>query len=163
MHRCVWSRDLKNGEAMARVGPQRHRKKKVNAEFYGHKLKRRGLWKITDHKERALEPTYVTCVPTKRSTRPWVCNWCTGNSNIRMRIVFSPLFLFLHLTSHFRVVSRIATKEYLLLLHACCVRESADGSGAMSDVFTDTFLCFFFLLLLFLALAWRPGIRSVLN
>ena len=24
MRRCVWSRDLKNEEAMARVGPQRH-------------------------------------------------------------------------------------------------------------------------------------------
>jgi len=26
MRRCVWSRNLKNKEAMARVGPQRHRK-----------------------------------------------------------------------------------------------------------------------------------------
>jgi len=26
MRRCVWSRNLKNEEAMARVGPQRHRK-----------------------------------------------------------------------------------------------------------------------------------------
>ena len=25
MRRCVWSRNLKNEEAMARVGPQRHR------------------------------------------------------------------------------------------------------------------------------------------
>ena len=30
MRRCVWSRNLKNEEAMARVGPQRHRKKKKN-------------------------------------------------------------------------------------------------------------------------------------
>jgi len=29
MRRCVWSRNLKSGEAMACVGPQRHRKKKV--------------------------------------------------------------------------------------------------------------------------------------
>jgi len=28
MRRCVWSRNLKNEEAMARVGPQRHRNKK---------------------------------------------------------------------------------------------------------------------------------------
>ena len=28
MRRCVWSRNLKNEEAMARVGPQRHKKKK---------------------------------------------------------------------------------------------------------------------------------------
>jgi len=28
MSRCVWSRNLKNEEAMARVGPQRHKKKK---------------------------------------------------------------------------------------------------------------------------------------
>ena len=27
MRRCVWSRNLKNGETMARVGPQRQRKK----------------------------------------------------------------------------------------------------------------------------------------
>jgi hypothetical protein len=35
-----------------------------------------------------------------------------------------------------------------------CVRESADGSGATSDVYTDTLLssCFYFL-----PLAWRPG------
>jgi len=29
MRRCVWSRNLKNEEAMARVAPQRHKKKKV--------------------------------------------------------------------------------------------------------------------------------------
>ena len=29
MRLCVWSRNLKNEEAMARVGPQRHKKKKV--------------------------------------------------------------------------------------------------------------------------------------
>jgi len=28
MRRCVWSRNLKNEEAMARVGPQRHREEK---------------------------------------------------------------------------------------------------------------------------------------
>ena len=28
MSRCVWSRNLKNEEAVARVGPQRHKKKK---------------------------------------------------------------------------------------------------------------------------------------
>ena len=28
MRRCVWSRNLKNEEAMARFGPQRHKKKK---------------------------------------------------------------------------------------------------------------------------------------
>jgi len=28
MRRCVWSRNLKNEEAMARVGPQRHRGEK---------------------------------------------------------------------------------------------------------------------------------------
>ena len=28
MCRCVWSRNLKNEEAMARAGPQRHKKKK---------------------------------------------------------------------------------------------------------------------------------------
>ena len=28
MRRCVWSRNLKNEEVMARVVPQRHRKKK---------------------------------------------------------------------------------------------------------------------------------------
>ena len=28
MRRCMWSRNLKNEEAMARVGPQRHRKQK---------------------------------------------------------------------------------------------------------------------------------------
>jgi len=32
MRRCVWSRNLKNEEAMARVGPQRHRKK--NDDFF---------------------------------------------------------------------------------------------------------------------------------
>jgi len=26
MRRCVWSRNLKNGEAVACVGPQRHKK-----------------------------------------------------------------------------------------------------------------------------------------
>ena len=31
MRRCVWSRNRKNEEAMARVGPQRHRKK--NSEY----------------------------------------------------------------------------------------------------------------------------------
>ena len=30
MRRCVWSRNLKNEEAMVRVGPQRHREKKEN-------------------------------------------------------------------------------------------------------------------------------------
>ena len=33
VRRCVWSRNLKNEEAMARVGPQRHsiwRRKKMN-------------------------------------------------------------------------------------------------------------------------------------
>ena len=30
MRRCVWSRNLKNEEAMTRVGPQRHMKKKNN-------------------------------------------------------------------------------------------------------------------------------------
>jgi len=29
VRRCVWSKNLKNEEAMARVGPQRHRKKKL--------------------------------------------------------------------------------------------------------------------------------------
>ena len=29
MGRCVWFRNLKNEEAMASAGPQRHRKKKV--------------------------------------------------------------------------------------------------------------------------------------
>jgi len=33
MRLCVWSRNLKNEEAMARVGPQRHRGKKSNG-FY---------------------------------------------------------------------------------------------------------------------------------
>jgi len=33
MRRCVWSRNLKNEEAMARVGPQRHRGKKVHWLF----------------------------------------------------------------------------------------------------------------------------------
>jgi len=28
MRRCVWPRNLKNEEAMARIGPQRHSKKK---------------------------------------------------------------------------------------------------------------------------------------
>jgi len=28
VRRCVWSKNLKNEEAMARVGPQRHKKKK---------------------------------------------------------------------------------------------------------------------------------------
>ena len=27
MRRCVWSRNLKNEEAVARIGPQRHREK----------------------------------------------------------------------------------------------------------------------------------------
>jgi len=30
MRRCVWSRNLKNEEAMARVGPQRHVEGGVN-------------------------------------------------------------------------------------------------------------------------------------
>ena len=29
MRRCMWCRNLKNEEAMARVGPQRHRKKEI--------------------------------------------------------------------------------------------------------------------------------------
>ena len=29
MRRCVWSRNLKNEEAMARDGPQRHRGEKI--------------------------------------------------------------------------------------------------------------------------------------
>ena len=29
MRRCVWSRNLKNEEVIARVGPQRHRGKKI--------------------------------------------------------------------------------------------------------------------------------------
>jgi hypothetical protein len=33
---CVWSRNLKNGEAMARVGPQRH--KKNNTRKNKHEL-----------------------------------------------------------------------------------------------------------------------------
>jgi len=33
MRRCVWSRNLKNEEAMARVGPQRHRKKYYERVF----------------------------------------------------------------------------------------------------------------------------------
>jgi len=35
MRRCVWSRDLKNEEAMARVGPQRQREKKVYFIYIG--------------------------------------------------------------------------------------------------------------------------------
>jgi len=34
VRRCVWSRNLKNEEAMARVGPQRHRKRKKNTTNY---------------------------------------------------------------------------------------------------------------------------------
>jgi len=34
MCRCVWSRNLKNEEAMARVGPQRHKEKKLHADIY---------------------------------------------------------------------------------------------------------------------------------
>jgi len=30
MRRCVWSRNLKNEEAMTRVGSKRHRKRKLN-------------------------------------------------------------------------------------------------------------------------------------
>ena len=143
------------GRPWPTLGRSATEKKKLMPCSTGIKVKRGGLWKITDDKERALESTYVTRVLTKRSTHPWVCNWYIDNSNTRTRIVFSPLFLFLHLTSPFRVVSLIATKEYFLPLLPCCVRESADGSGAMSDVFTDTLLCFCFLL--FLQLAWRPG------
>jgi len=33
MRRCVRSRNLKNEEVMARVGPQRHKKKKLKYEF----------------------------------------------------------------------------------------------------------------------------------
>ena len=32
MRRCVWSRNLKNEEAMARAGPQRHRKQKSSRD-----------------------------------------------------------------------------------------------------------------------------------
>jgi len=34
MRRCVWSRNVKNEEAMARVGPQHHRKKKTKVKPY---------------------------------------------------------------------------------------------------------------------------------
>ena len=34
VRRCVWSRNLKNEEAMARVGPQRHRKQNVCMYIY---------------------------------------------------------------------------------------------------------------------------------
>ena len=40
MRRCVWSRNLKNEEAMARVGPQRHRKQ--NKQTYGKEGERYG-------------------------------------------------------------------------------------------------------------------------
>jgi len=33
MRRCVWSRNLMNEEVMARVGPQRHRKKNVSGKI----------------------------------------------------------------------------------------------------------------------------------
>jgi len=34
MRRCVWSRNLKNEEAMDRVGPQRHRRKNKLGMMY---------------------------------------------------------------------------------------------------------------------------------
>jgi len=36
MRRCVWSRNLRNEEAMARVGPQRHRKKQAAVKLSTH-------------------------------------------------------------------------------------------------------------------------------
>ena len=36
MRRCVWSRNLKNEEAMARVGPQRHRREKKKSQKSGN-------------------------------------------------------------------------------------------------------------------------------
>jgi len=34
MRRCVWSRNLKNEEAMDRIGPQRHRKQTIKIQVY---------------------------------------------------------------------------------------------------------------------------------
>ena len=39
MRRCVWTRNLKNKEAMAHIGPQRHRKQKMHLIFvFVHRL-----------------------------------------------------------------------------------------------------------------------------
>ena len=39
MRRCVWSRNLKNGEAMVRVGPQRHRKQTKQTALVGTRVR----------------------------------------------------------------------------------------------------------------------------
>jgi len=39
MRRCVWYRNLKNEEAMVRVGPQRHKKKTQNMKLVTNKFK----------------------------------------------------------------------------------------------------------------------------
>ena len=45
MRRCVWSRNLiKNEEAMARVGLQRHRKKKKNSYKWRNDIENFPLW-----------------------------------------------------------------------------------------------------------------------
>jgi hypothetical protein len=66
-----------------------------------------------------------------------------NNIRVRTRMVFS--FLFHHLTSPFRDVPRISANEYYMPLLPCCVRKSADGSGATSDVYTDGVLLLFFI------------------
>ena len=42
MRRCMWSRHLKNEEALARAGPQRHKKKKITLSAIWILLSRSG-------------------------------------------------------------------------------------------------------------------------
>jgi len=50
MRRCVWSRNLKNEEALARVGPQRYRGEKkchsviIAGSYGGKKINQSWLW-----------------------------------------------------------------------------------------------------------------------
>jgi len=60
MRRCVWSRNLKNDEAIARVGPQRHRGKKFMPQVTAANLTRQAIKQSTaEHNNRKKKNIYI--------------------------------------------------------------------------------------------------------
>ena len=80
MRRCVWSRNLKNEEAMTRVGSQRHRKKKnstTNTRKHVHK--RNISWIFRRNQSGMNEFTYNAI---------WQSEFCIRNSAVLPYILF---------------------------------------------------------------------------